>query len=139
MIWWFQKGKKQVALTCTIRFTTDDCSVYHHSGTTSHLLLRFCVDNKYKNKSKKEIFFSIFIMKYLFKRNVQVEPAQWHLGIYLRKTETPDRWCRSDVCKMIMYIFTAEDPLEWPTWVSMTEAKYKRDWLTEKNKNRKKL
>lgn len=87
----------------------------------------FCV-NKYKNKSKKDLF-NIFIMKYLFKRNVQVEPAQWHLGIYLRKTETPDMWCRSDVCEMIMYIFTAEDPSERCEWAQLKLQTNGTDWL----------
>lgn len=34
-----------------------------------------CVDEEYKNKKEKDLF-NIFIMKYLLKRNVQVEPAQ---------------------------------------------------------------
>lgn len=37
--------------------------------------------------TKKKDLFNIFIVKYLFKRNVQVEPAQWHLGVYLWKKQ----------------------------------------------------
>lgn len=76
----------------------------------------------------RNTLFDIFIMKYLFKRNVQVKPAQWNLGVYFRKTKTP--WtCGAGLMtyEMIMYIFT-EVNLSEQKRASMAAVKKKKGW-----------
>lgn len=114
--WWFKKGKKHQKVHNWWQL----CSLPSWRQDRSSASVISC-------RQQKQDLFNVFIMKYLFKRNVQVEPAQWRLGIYLRKRETADVWCRSDVCEMIMYIFTAEDPSERHEWAWLTLKT--TDWL----------